>query len=362
MVEAVKRNYPQREIADAAFALQQEIDAGERDRRRRQPLRAPRTSSRSPRCASTRRSKRKQIDRLQGARARRDGAAVERPLAALREDAAHEERNLMEPLLACARAHASEGEIDRVAAAGVRRLHRDARLLERGVASANHRRWGRGQPPEASRRTSCGATCCRGCYAAARPRWRSPPGGSPPSRPPTARRPPPAACRARSTARRVLPGTSLAVSPAARLLRRLAALPRSACWACRPRRWRSVRVSGSRSGSHAGRLRGYSQGDGASFVPSRPFSAGETVTVRGLIESAHAPGASSSTSWSPQQDVLPYSTPTPPSGKDPNEKQHFHSRPDLEAAGDGRHRALTARAAPATSSPPPTTARVRPAR
>ena len=27
MVEAVKRNYPQREIADAAFALQQEIDA-----------------------------------------------------------------------------------------------------------------------------------------------------------------------------------------------------------------------------------------------------------------------------------------------------------------------------------------------
>src|SRR6202041_2855850 len=30
MVDAVKRNYPQREIADAAFSLQQEIDAGER--------------------------------------------------------------------------------------------------------------------------------------------------------------------------------------------------------------------------------------------------------------------------------------------------------------------------------------------
>ncbi len=30
MVEAVKLNYPQREIADAAFALQQEIDGGER--------------------------------------------------------------------------------------------------------------------------------------------------------------------------------------------------------------------------------------------------------------------------------------------------------------------------------------------
>jgi methylmalonyl-CoA mutase N-terminal domain/subunit len=54
---------------------------------------------------------RKQVDRLNAARARRDGAAVERALGALREDAAHEDRNLMEPLLACARVHASEGEI-----------------------------------------------------------------------------------------------------------------------------------------------------------------------------------------------------------------------------------------------------------
>ena len=54
---------------------------------------------------------RKQIGRLQAARAARDGAAVERALAALREHAAHEDHNLMEPLLDCARAHASEGEI-----------------------------------------------------------------------------------------------------------------------------------------------------------------------------------------------------------------------------------------------------------
>jgi methylmalonyl-CoA mutase N-terminal domain/subunit len=54
---------------------------------------------------------RKQIGRLQAARAKRDGAVVERALAALREDAAHEDRNLMEPLLRCARAHTSEGEI-----------------------------------------------------------------------------------------------------------------------------------------------------------------------------------------------------------------------------------------------------------
>jgi methylmalonyl-CoA mutase N-terminal domain/subunit len=50
------------------------------------------------------------LDRLAGARARRDGEAVERTLVALKESAARDE-NLMEPLLECARAHASEGEI-----------------------------------------------------------------------------------------------------------------------------------------------------------------------------------------------------------------------------------------------------------
>jgi methylmalonyl-CoA mutase N-terminal domain/subunit len=110
MVEAVKRNYPQREIADAAFTLQQEIDAGERVvvgvnryvAQNEQPI---------PTLRVDPALERKQTDRLQGARARRDGATVERTLAALREDAAHAERNLMEPLLQCARAHASEGEI-----------------------------------------------------------------------------------------------------------------------------------------------------------------------------------------------------------------------------------------------------------
>jgi methylmalonyl-CoA mutase N-terminal domain/subunit len=110
MVEAVKRNYPQREIADAAFTLQQEIDAGERVvvgvnryvAQDEQPI---------PTLRVDPALERKQTDRLQGARARRDGAAVERTLAALRADAAHTERNLMEPLLECARAHASEGEI-----------------------------------------------------------------------------------------------------------------------------------------------------------------------------------------------------------------------------------------------------------
>ncbi|HUB72687.1 MAG TPA: arylsulfotransferase family protein [Solirubrobacteraceae bacterium] len=44
-----------------------------------------------------------------------------------------------------------------------------------------------------------------------------------------------------------------------------------------------VSVTGARSGSHGGRLRPYSQGDGASFVPAEPFDAGERVTVRARV-------------------------------------------------------------------------------
>jgi methylmalonyl-CoA mutase, N-terminal domain len=110
MVAAVKHNYPQREIADAAFTLQQEIDSGERvvvgvnrfAHTDEEPV---------PILRIDPALERKQLGRLHAARAGRDAAAVETALAALREDAAHKERNLMEPLLACARAHASEGEI-----------------------------------------------------------------------------------------------------------------------------------------------------------------------------------------------------------------------------------------------------------
>src|SRR6185437_11858492 len=44
-----------------------------------------------------------------------------------------------------------------------------------------------------------------------------------------------------------------------------------------------VSVRGSVSGHHPGELRAYSQGDGASFVPSAPFVSGETVTVTGSV-------------------------------------------------------------------------------
>jgi hypothetical protein len=46
---------------------------------------------------------------------------------------------------------------------------------------------------------------------------------------------------------------------------------------------REVSVAGQRSGSHAGHLEDYSQGDGASFVPDEPFDPGERVVVKAVI-------------------------------------------------------------------------------
>ena len=66
-------------------------------------------------------------------------------------------------------------------------------------------------------------------------------------------------------------------------------------------------------------------------MPVEPFSPGETVTVRGKRQDRRArttPFAFHFVVAEP--DVLPYVAPTPPSGKDPNEVQHFHSRPDLQ--------------------------------
>jgi len=109
MVEAIKQSYPQREIAEASFRLQEEIECGERvivgvnryeqeGDRELAILRIPEELER------------KQMGRVQAVRAARDSEAAESALAELREAAAAD-RNLMEPLLDCARAHASEGEI-----------------------------------------------------------------------------------------------------------------------------------------------------------------------------------------------------------------------------------------------------------
>src|SRR5947208_3375028 len=109
MVSAIEQNYPQREIADASYRYQQEVDDGQRiivgvngytvgDEPPLEILRiAPELE-------------RKQVGRVQAVRANRDAAPVESALTTLREAAAGD-MNLMEPLLDCARAHCSEGEI-----------------------------------------------------------------------------------------------------------------------------------------------------------------------------------------------------------------------------------------------------------
>jgi methylmalonyl-CoA mutase N-terminal domain/subunit len=110
MVEAVKLNYPQREIADAAYELQAEIDEG-----RRVVVGVNRFTEgdddQTPILHIDPALERKQIDRLNGVRARRDGVAVEAALAEVRRVAAVPDANLMPSLLDAARARASEGEL-----------------------------------------------------------------------------------------------------------------------------------------------------------------------------------------------------------------------------------------------------------
>src|SRR5205823_1776627 len=45
----------------------------------------------------------------------------------------------------------------------------------------------------------------------------------------------------------------------------------------------NVKVRGSRTGSHSGKLRAHSDGLGASFIPDHPFQAGEQVTVKANV-------------------------------------------------------------------------------
>jgi methylmalonyl-CoA mutase N-terminal domain/subunit len=108
MVEAVKQNYPQREIADASYELQGRIDQGDRivvgvnaytegDDGETTLLRIDPALER------------KQIDRVSGVKARRDAPAVERTLGDLRAAAAGR-ANLMPLLIDAAHAHATEGE------------------------------------------------------------------------------------------------------------------------------------------------------------------------------------------------------------------------------------------------------------
>jgi methylmalonyl-CoA mutase, N-terminal domain len=109
MVEAIKRGFPQREIADAAFGYQQEVDSGKRivvgvNAHRVDDEAATQIHRPDPAV------ERRQGERLAATRASRDSARVEASLAAVGQAAAGAE-NLMPALVEAARARASEGEI-----------------------------------------------------------------------------------------------------------------------------------------------------------------------------------------------------------------------------------------------------------
>ena len=110
MVEAVKRGFPQHEIADAAFRYQQEVEAGER---RVVGVNAYTEGDdlATPILRIDPQLEVQQIRRVEAVRERRDGAAVERVLEQLVEAAGDPGENLMPLLLDAARAEATEGEI-----------------------------------------------------------------------------------------------------------------------------------------------------------------------------------------------------------------------------------------------------------
>jgi len=97
-----------------------------------------------------------------------------------------------------------------------------------------------------------------------------------------------------------------------------------------------ITVHGSRTGPHSGRLASYSQGDGASFLPARPFDDGELVTVHAVVSEGTKtipfawrftvavrddPGTASATNTAPATSSAPVPT--------PKEYQSFHSAPAL---------------------------------
>ncbi len=110
MVEAVKRGYPQREIADAAFDLQLEIDSGART-----VVGVNRYTEGDEQATEILRIdadlERQQIERVRVARSDRDEAAVAAVLEQIVVAAGDEDRNLMPLFIEAGRAGVSEGEI-----------------------------------------------------------------------------------------------------------------------------------------------------------------------------------------------------------------------------------------------------------
>jgi hypothetical protein len=89
-----------------------------------------------------------------------------------------------------------------------------------------------------------------------------------------------------------------------------------------------VEVAGSRSGRHTGRWQPHADGDGATFVPTRPFTPGERVTVDVGVRVAGTRGERSAFVVARRSTARPvrYDQPKPPRSRG---VQVFSSRRDL---------------------------------
>jgi methylmalonyl-CoA mutase N-terminal domain/subunit len=110
VVPAIRENFFQQEIAEASFRFQREVEAGERVivgvNRYQEPDERPIEILRIDEALE-----RKQVERVTALRARRDPAAVERTLAALRRAAALPDANLMPAIVDASKAYVTMGEM-----------------------------------------------------------------------------------------------------------------------------------------------------------------------------------------------------------------------------------------------------------
>jgi methylmalonyl-CoA mutase N-terminal domain/subunit len=110
VVPAIRENFFQREIADASFRFQREVEAGDRiivgvnryQESEERPIEVLKIDEAL---------EQKQVERVGAVRARRDPAAVERTLAALRRDAAAPDANLMPAIVDASKAYVTMGEM-----------------------------------------------------------------------------------------------------------------------------------------------------------------------------------------------------------------------------------------------------------
>jgi hypothetical protein len=92
---------------------------------------------------------------------------------------------------------------------------------------------------------------------------------------------------------------------------------------------KDIVVTGSRTGIHHGKLEPYSTGTGGSFLPRKPFEAGEKVTVTANIVVGTTTAHVGTDFYVADPYVLPQSAPSKPQTETATNVQRFHSRPDL---------------------------------